>query len=401
MVYEIRQGGEIMKLIIRLLAAIIIGIVVGSLYYAVGGTFLELLARLFITVETILGSVIFFTIPFIILFFIASGISRITGGSGKVVGATLGTAYISTIGAGLLAYFVAILVMPLITGGGSVPEEGEGLTPFFEFEIPPVLDILSALVLAFALGIVITVTKTDTMQKWVDDGKVITEYVIEKVIINILPFYIAGVFAGMAASGTVFDTIAVFGVVLVVAVLLHWVWITVQYTIAGILIGRNPFSLIKTMLPAYFTALGTMSSAATIPVTLKQVKENGIRNRIADFVVPLCANIHLAGSTITIVSCSIAVMTVLPDYSLPGFFEIFGTILLLGVVMIAAPGVPGGAIMAASGVLMVNLGFNEAAVAFMIALYMAQDSFGTAANITGDGAVSAIIDAFEQRINKA
>ena len=159
--------------------------------------------------------------------------------------------------------------------------------------------------------------------------------------------------------------------------------------------------MIKTMLPAYFTALGTMSSAATIPVTLKRVKENGVRNRIADFVVPLCANIHLSGSTITIVSCSIAVMTVLPDYSMPGFFEILGTILLLGIVMIAAPGVPGGAIMAASGVLMANLGFNEAAVAFMIALYMAQDSFGTATNITGDGAVAAIIDAYEQKINKA
>ncbi|WP_462419850.1 dicarboxylate/amino acid:cation symporter [Salinicoccus sp. Marseille-QA3877] len=390
-----------MKLIIRLIAGILVGVTVGTLYYAFGGTFFELLARLFVTGEAILGSIIFFTIPFIILFFIASGISRITGGSGRVVGATLGVAYISTIGAGLLAYFVAILVMPRITDGGSVPEEGTELAPFFEFEIPPVMDILSALVLAFAIGIVITVTKTDTMRKWVDDGKVITEYIIEKVIINILPFYIAGVFAGMAATGTVFDTLAVFGVVLLVAILLHWVWITVQYTIAGIAIGKNPFVMIKTMLPAYFTALGTMSSAATIPVTLKRVKENGIRNRIADFVVPLCANIHLSGSTITIVSCSIAVMTVLPDYSLPGFFEILGTILLLGVVMIAAPGVPGGAIMAASGVLMANLGFNEAAVAFMIALYMAQDSFGTATNITGDGAVAAIIDAYEQKINKA
>lgn len=154
------------------------------------------------------------------------------------------------------------------------------------------------------------------------------------------------------------------------------------------------------MIPAYFTALGTMSSAATIPVTLKQTKENGIRNRVADFVVPLCANIHLSGSTITIVSCSIAVMTVLPEYQLPGFMSMFGTILLLGIVMIAAPGVPGGAIMAASGVLMTNLGFNEAAVAFMIALYMAQDSFGTATNITGDGAVSGIIDAYEQKLNK-
>lgn len=390
-----------MKLIIRLIAGILVGVTVGTLYYAFGGTFFELLARLFVTGEAILGSIIFFTIPFIILFFIASGISRITGGSGRVVGATLGVAYISTIGAGLLAYFVAILVMPRITDGGSVPEEGTELAPFFEFEIPPVMDILSALVLAFAIGIVITVTKTDTMRKWVDDGKVITEYIIEKVIINILPFYIAGVFAGMAATGTVFDTLAVFGVVLLVAILLHWVWITVQYTIAGIAIGKNPFVMIKTMLPAYFTALGTMSSAATIPVTLKRVKENGIRNRIADFVVPLCANVHLSGSTITIVSCSIAVMTVLPDYTLPGFFEILGTILLLGVVMIAAPGVPGGAIMAASGVLMANLGFNEAAVAFMIALYMAQDSFGTATNITGDGAVAAIIDAYEQKINKA
>lgn len=390
-----------MKLIIRLIAGILIGITVGSLYYAFGGTFFEFLARLFVTGEAILGAIIFFTIPFIILFFIASGISRITGGSGKVVASTLGVAYISTIGAGLLAYFVAILVMPRITGDGSVPEEGTELTPFFEFDIPPLMDILSALVLAFAIGIVITVTRTDTMKKWVDDGKVITEYVIEKVIINILPFYIAGVFAGMAATGTVFDTLAVFGVVLLVAILLHWVWITIQYTIAGLALGKNPFVMIKTMLPAYFTALGTMSSAATIPVTLKRVKENGIRNRIADFVVPLCANIHLSGSTITIISCSIAVMTVLPDYSMPGFFEILGTILLLGIVMIAAPGVPGGAIMAASGVLMANLGFNEAAVAFMIALYMAQDSFGTAANITGDGAVAAIIDAYEQKMNKA
>src|SRR5699024_5591104 len=155
--------------------------------------------------------------------------------------------YISTIGAGLLAYFVAMLVMPRITDGGSVPEEGTELAPFFEFDIPPVMDILSALVLAFAIGIVITVTKTDTMRKWVDDGKVITEYIIEKVIINILPFYIAGVFAGMAATGTVFDTLAVFGVVLLVAILLHWVWITIQYTIAGFAIGKNPFVMIKTM----------------------------------------------------------------------------------------------------------------------------------------------------------
>lgn len=389
-----------MKLLLKLISGIIAGVVIGALYYAFGGTFLEFLVRLLATLETILGSFIFFVIPFIILFFIASGISQINQGSGKVVGATLGIAYVSTIGAGLLAYFVASILMPRITDGGSVPEEGSAPGTFFEFDIPPAMDILTALVLAFSLGIVITLTKTDTMRKWVNDGKVVTEYIIEKVVIRILPFYIAGVFAGMASEGTVFDTLAVFGVVLLVAVLLHWVWLIIQYTVAGSMLKRNPFGMIKNMLPAYFTALGTMSSAATIPVTLKQTKLNGIRNRIADFVVPLCATIHLSGSTITIVSCSIAVMTVLPGYEVPGFTVMLGTILLLGVVMVAAPGVPGGAIMAASGVLMANLGFSEAAVAFMIALYMAQDSFGTATNITGDGAVAGIVDAVEQKINK-
>ena len=394
-----------MKLLLKLIAGIIVGITVGSLYYGVdatGGldTFLTLLARLFVTIESLLGGFIFFMIPLIILFFITNGISRIGEGSGKVVGATLGTAYLSTLGAGTLAYLVAIFVMPKITDGGSVPEESSGLEPFFEFEITPLMDILTALVLAFAFGIVITLTKSQLMAKWFEEGKNITEFLIEKVVIPILPFYIAGVFAGMASEGTIFTTLAVFGVVLLVAVLLHWVWIVVQYSVAGAALGKNPFRMIKNMIPAYFTALGTMSSAATIPVTLKQTKQNGVRNRIADFVVPLCANIHLSGSTITIVSCSIAVMSVLPDYELPGFGAMFGTIMLLGVVMIAAPGVPGGAIMAASGILMSNLGFNEAAVAFMIALYMAQDSFGTATNITGDGAVSAIIDAYEQKLNK-
>lgn len=394
-----------MKLLAKLIAGIVVGIIVGGGYYLLGpegtsGQIMEFIVRLFVTLESLLGAFIFFTIPFIILFFIASGISQIGTGSGKVVGATLGVAYISTLGAGILAYVVASLVMPRITEGSSVPEEGTGLESFIEFELPPIIDILPALVLAFAVGIVMNILKLDLMIKFFDQGKDITEFIIEKVIIRILPFYIAGVFAGMAATGTVFDTLKVFGVVLLVAIILHWVWLTIQYTVAGTILKRNPFSMLKTMLPAYFTALGTMSSAATIPVTLERAKKNGIRERIADFVVPLCATIHLSGSTITIVSCSIAVMTILPEYSMPGFFEMIGVILLLGVVMIAAPGVPGGAIMAASGVLMTNLGFNEAAVAFMIALYVAQDSFGTATNVTGDGAVAAVIDGYEQKLNK-
>ncbi|MCK1977197.1 dicarboxylate/amino acid:cation symporter [Jeotgalicoccus huakuii] len=394
-----------MKLLAKLIAGIVAGIIVGGGYYLLGpdgtaGQIMEFIVRLFVTLESILGAFIFFTIPFIILFFIASGISQIGTGSGKVVGATLGVAYLSTLGAGILAYIVASFVMPRITEGSSVPEEGTGLESFIEFELTPIIDILPALVLAFAVGIVMNILKLDLMIKFFDQGKDITEFIIEKVIIRILPFYIAGVFAGMAATGTVFDTLKVFGVVLLVAIILHWVWLTIQYTVAGSILKRNPFAMLKTMLPAYFTALGTMSSAATIPVTLERAKKNGIRERIADFVIPLCATIHLSGSTITIVSCSLAVMTILPEYSMPGFFEMVGVILLLGIVMIAAPGVPGGAIMAASGVLMTNLGFNEAAVAFMIALYVAQDSFGTATNVTGDGAVAAVIDGYEQKLNK-
>lgn len=393
------------KLLAKLIAGIVAGIVIGGIYYLTGndgvmGSVMEFIVRLFVTVQSVLGAFIFFTIPFIILFFIASGISKIGSGSGKVVGMTLGVAYLSTLGAGLLAYAVAIFIMPRITAGSSVPEEGSEIAPFLEFDIPPIIDILPALVLAFAVGIVMNIIKADLMIKFFDQGKDITEFIIEKVIIRILPFYIAGVFAGMAATGTVFDTLLVFGVVLIVAIVLHWVWLTVQYTIAGSLLKQNPFKMLKNMLPAYFTALGTMSSAATIPVTLARTKENGIRARIADFVVPLGATIHLSGSTITIVSCTIAVMTILPGYGMPGLWEMLGVILLLGVVMIAAPGVPGGAIMAASGVLMSNLGFNDAAVAFMIALYVAQDSFGTAANVTGDGAVAAMIDAYEQKLNK-
>ena len=394
-----------MKLLIKLFSGIIAGIIVGSIYYfsADGTTFhsiMEIVTRLFITMQSILGSFIFFLIPLIIFFFIADGVSSIGRGAGKVVGATLGVAYISTIGAGILAFIVAKFLMPIVTKGGQLQEEGTELGPLLEFDIPAPLDILTALVLAFSVGIVINIIQAEIMKQWIHDGKQVVEFLIEKVVITILPFYIAGVFAGMASTGTVFKTLSVFGVVLLIAIALHWIWITIQYTIAGSLLGKNPFKMIKTMLPAYVTALGTMSSAATISVTLPKAKEMGVRDKIADFVIPLGANIHLSGSAITITSCSIAVMSVLPEYNTPGMLKMIGFVLLIGVVMVAAPGVPGGAVMAASGILVSHLGFNEAAVALMIALYMAQDSFGTAANITGDGAIAGIIDAYDQNLSK-
>ncbi|WP_027963660.1 dicarboxylate/amino acid:cation symporter [Halalkalibacillus halophilus] len=379
-----------MKLILKLIAGIILGIIVGL-------TGIEWLTRLFVTFESVFGQFIEFMIPLIILFFIASGVSKLGKESGKLVGLTVGTAYASTILAGIAAFFIATFIMPYLASEGAAPEEGEGLTSFLDLEIDPLMGVITALVLAFTFGIAMAKLESKTLIPAFDEGKAIVELVILKVIIPLLPYYIAGIFAGLAEEGTVFDTLQVFGVVLVVAIATHWAWITLQYTAAGAFVGRNPFTLMKTMLPAYFTGLGTMSSAATIPVTLKQSKQNNVRGHVADFSVPLSATIHLSGSVITIVSCTVAVMAVLDGYSIPSFLEMLPVIMMLGVIMIAAPGVPGGAIMAAIGVLSSMLGFSEAAIGLMIALYMAQDSFGTAANVTGDGAIALFVDRFTEK----
>lgn len=374
-----------MQLIIKLVIGIIAGIAIGLSGW-------EPIIRGFVTFTSIFGEWINFIIPLIILFFIGSGIASIGQGSSKLVGATVGTAYLSTILAGTGAFFLAAFIMPFVTQERAAPEEGIAPEPFFSFELTPFMDILTALVLAFIFGIGIAALNSQALKKIFDEGKNVIEKVIYTAIIPILPFYIAGIFVDMAAEGTVIETLQVFGVVLAVAIGGHWLWLTIQFTVAGILTGQNPFILLKTMLPAYVTALGTMSSAATIPVTLKQTKLNNVKDNIANFTIPLSATIHLSGSVITIVSCAVAVMSVLEGYSVPGFFTMLPVILTLGVIMVAAPGVPGGAIFAALGVLTSMLGFSEAAMGMMIALYFAQDSFGTGANVTGDGAIAVLIN---------
>ncbi|MBU9713268.1 dicarboxylate/amino acid:cation symporter [Evansella tamaricis] len=374
-----------MKLILKLVSGIIFGIIIGLIQ-------VEWLTRLLITVKDIFGQFIGFMIPLIILFFIASGVSKLGGKSGKLVGFTVGTAYISTFLAGVTAYIIATIVVPIISSEGTQPVEGTALEAFFSFQIAPLMGVITALVLAFIFGISMAKLKSNALITIFDEGKEIVDLIIRKIIIPFLPIYISGIFAGLASEGTVFDTLRVFGIVLLVAVITHWIWLIVQYSIAGVFTKRNPLLLIKTMLPAYFTAIGTMSSAATIPVTLKQAKENKVREEVANFSIPLFATIHLSGSVITIVTCAVAVMSILDGYSIPTFLEMIPVILMLGVIMIAAPGVPGGAIMAALGVLTSMLGFTDVAIGLMIALYMAQDSFGTAANVTGDGAMSVIID---------
>lgn len=377
-----------MKIILKLLAGMVAGILLG--FYAP-----DWAVRTLLTIHEVIGQLIKFTIPLIILFYITSGIACLPKDSGKLLGRTVGFAYSSTLIAGILAFLVASVALPLLSPtAGTVGHESGALTSFFKMEIPPLFGVISALVAAFVFGIGISALQAEKLRSVFDDGRDVIERLLGKVIIPLLPLYIAGVFAAMAADGSVFTTLKAFGTVLVLVVVMHWVWLTILYVTTGILNRRSPLELIRTMLPAYFTALGTMSSAATIPVTLRSVKNAKVSEPIANFVVPLCANIHLSGSTITIVTCASAVMLITPGVAIPSLGAMLPFIMMLGVIMIAAPGAPGGAVMAALGLLTSMLGFNETQIALMIALYLAQDSFGTATNVTGDGVIAVWMDKY-------
>lgn len=376
-----------MLLILKLIAGILLGIMMGL--YAP-----HWLTQILITFKALFGQLLFFTIPLLILFFITSGIAALPRNSGKLLGRTLGIAYLSTIAAGTFAFLVAAVVIPMLAPAAAdlASTQGINLTPYIEMNIPPVFNVMTALALAFIFGLGIASTGASSLKQLSDQGRDIIQLLLTKIIIPLLPLYIAGVFAQMAAAGTVFVTLQTFGIVLIMALVLHWLWIVALFVLAGIKAGKSPLNLIKNMLPAYFTALGTMSSAATIPVSLQATKNNGVKESVANFTVPLCATTHLAGSTITIVSCAVAVMMMQNNLDIPSLFTMLPFILTLGVVMLAAPGVPGGAVMSAVGLLGTMLGFGEGAIALMIALYMAQDSFGTACNVTGDGAIAVLVD---------
>ncbi|WP_421318023.1 dicarboxylate/amino acid:cation symporter [Aeromonas veronii] len=377
-----------MKLVLKLIAGILAGLLLGL--YAP-----EWVARVLFTAKTVIGQLITFTIPLIILFFIMSGIASLPKNSGKLLGKTVALSYCSTILAGLFAFTVASHLIPqFTTAAEATTATAIKLASYVNLEIPPLFGVMSALAAAFVFGIGISATQATDLRRVADQGRDIIDRLLAKVIIPLLPFYIAGVFVEMTVEGTVFATLKTFGVVLVMAILMHWIWLSVLFVGTGLALGRSPAQLIKNMLPAYFTALGTMSSAATIPVALQSSKNNGVSDGIANFTVPLCATIHLCGSTITLVTCATAVMFLSEHLAIPGIETMLPFIMMLGVIMIAAPGAPGGGVMSALGLLTSMLGFGEASIALMIALYLAQDSFGTACNVTGDGVIALWADRF-------
>ena len=375
---------------IGLLGKIVIAIIAGV---GIGMISPEWIVRIFLTFNGIFSQFLGFTIPLIILGLVTTAIADIGKGAGRMLMLTVAIAYGSTILAGITAYLTGAAVFPsMIAPATSLASisSTEELTPYFSINIPPMMNVMTALVLAFVVGLGLAALKTDALKNAAHDFESIIVKTIKAAIIPLLPLYIFGIFLNMTYVGQVFGILTVFIKIIGIIFLIHIGILLLQFCIAGGFAKKNPLKLLWTMMPAYFTALGTQSSAATIPVTLEQTKKNGVSEDIAGFTVPLCATIHMSGSTLKIVACALALMIM---KGMPYDFGLFiGFICMLGITMIAAPGVPGGAIMASLGVLQSILGFDQEAQALMIALYIAMDSFGTACNVTGDGAIAIVID---------
>ena len=380
------------KLLRSLLFWVVVAIILG---YVCSLFFPDWLARVFVTFNGLFSNFLGFFVPVLIFALIAPAIAGLGRGAGKWLGITAGVAYGSTIISGLIAWGTASALYPTLLAGKSLvtdvadPEAG-GLSPYFNVEMPPPLEVMSALLLAFVVGLSMTAVKSDNLYNVLEELNAMVLKVVTTFVIPLLPIYIFGTFLNLGMNENFGDTMAAMGVVLVLSIVMTLVIVLLQYLVAGAVAGVNPFTALKNMLPAYFTALGTSSSAATIPVTYESTLKNKVEEEVAGFVVPLCATIHLSGSMmkITLYALSIVYMASLDISS----GQIIGFILLLGIMMIAAPGVPGGAIMAAVGLLQSNLGFDESMVSLMIASYIVVDSFGTAANVTGDGAIALIVN---------
>ena len=388
-------------LVPKLIIAIVIGILIGQFLP-------ESVCRFVVTLSGIFGSFLKFVIPLMILAYVTMGIADLSQGAGKLLLITVLIAYGSTLVAGSGSYLVSSTLFPSFISSDALAQieatAGNSVDSFFSIALPPVIDTLSAVVLAFILGLCMSAMREkeigDTLYNSFKDFSTIIDKVLHKAIIPLLPLFICGTFVDMTKSGRTFVILGILWKVFLVVIIMHLVIITIQFVVAGAISKKNPFVLIKNQIPAYTTAIGTQSSAATIPVNLECAKNDGVSEEIRNFVVPLCANIHMAGSMITIVACATAVclMNEIPI----GFHTVVPFIMTLGVAMVASPGAPGGSIMTALPFLYMifgkDLGNTDGPIcALMVALYITQDSFGTACNVSGDNAIGVVVEAIYQK----
>lgn len=378
------------KIFNSLLFKVFCGIALGIL---LGNYSPDWLYRILITFKTLFANFLNFSIPLIMIGLIMPSIGDLEKNAGKLLAITVVIAYGFTLFSGFSTYFVGDTLFNSLLENeqiGTLEDHSRSLPPYFTIDMPPIFDVMTALLLSFIVGIGLSVREAPVLTNVVKEFGDIVKWLITKAIIPVLPYYIMTIFAEITFSGQVASVMVVFFKLIIILFIMHIVLLLLQYIFAGLISGKNPIKSLGVMLPAYATALGTQSSAATIPVTLRQSLKLGISQRIAGFVIPLCATIHLSGSTMKITACALALMLLQGS---PYDFSMFaGFVMMLGIIMVAAPGVPGGAIMAALGVLHSILGFDENQQALMVALYIAMDSFGTACNVTGDGAVALIVD---------
>lgn len=382
-------------LIPRLIIAIALGIVIGA-YLPVAR---KEITTILVTISGLFGKFLSFIIPLMIIAFVTKGIADLSEGAGKLLLASVIIAYLSTLIAGTLSYTMARNLF----GNFVTPElaekiqaaTSESLTPLFEIPLGPIIDVTAALVLAFMMGLSVSILRQkgsgDGFYKLINEFNEIIVMILSNVIIPLLPLFILGNFANMAYSGSVFAILNIFWKIFICIIILHILYISLMFICAGAYTGRNPFSSLKKAIPAYLTAVGTQSSAATIPVNVECNRKIGVTKQIRDFVIPLCATVHLPGSMITLTSC---VYTLLSMYDMPHSYGlIVKFIAILGVAMVAAPGAPGGAVMSALPFLpVVGIASDSPMATILISLYLTQDSFGTAANVTGDNAVSMAVE---------
>lgn len=371
----------------KILIAIALGILC-SLFFPAWAS------RLFITFNSIFGNFLALFIPLLIIGLIAPSIADLGKGAGRLLIITIGIAYLSTILAGFFSYFTCRATYPSLLGDSvnslSQMDMSSSLKPYFTIEMPPFISVTTALVMAFMLGLAMNSGKTGRLSDVMHDMRDVVESVISKAIIPLLPLYIFGIFLQLGAEGKVGPVLGTFVKIIIVIVIMHVAVLVLQFLLAALVSKKNPFKALLTMLPAYATALGTQSSAATIPVTLACAKKNGVSEEVADFTVPLCATIHMPCSILKITACAYAISLGLGMPCDPALY--IGFVMMLAITMVAAPGVPGGAIMASLALLGSMLGFDANMQGLMIALYIAMDSFGTAGNVTGDGAIALIIN---------
>ena len=377
----------------RLLLGVVIGILVGLVAN-------EGFMNIVVTVKYILGQLINFCVPLIVIGFIAPSITKLGNNASRMLGVAVVIAYVSSILAALGSMAAGYAIIPVL----SIVSEVDGLKELpgivFQLDIPQIMSVMSALVFSVLLGLAATWTKAKTITAVLDEFQKIVLEIVTKIVIPILPIFIAFTFCALAYEGTITKQLPVFIKIVLIVMAGHYIWLAVLYGVAGAYAGENPLKVIKNYGPAYLTAVGTMSSAATLAVALRCAKksEPPLRDDMVDFGIPLFANIHLCGSVLTEVFFVMTISKVLYG-SIPFLGTMVLFCVLLGVFAIGAPGVPGGTVMASLGLITGVLGFDETGTALMLTVFALQDSFGTACNVTGDGALTLILTGYAKRHN--